>query len=76
VLPQLRRWYGLDVHAERPELLDRQVSLRASLDSSRQAIRGVETSTGLEFGYIGPNMVFKEPTGKKIKEPKGKKKKK
>ena len=36
------------------------MSLRASLDSSRQAIRGIEESTGLEFGYIGPNMVFKE----------------
>jgi ferric-dicitrate binding protein FerR (iron transport regulator) len=60
VLPQLRRWYGLTVMAPQDELLARPVSLRASLDSSRQAIRGIEESTGLEFGYIGPNMVFKE----------------
>jgi ferric-dicitrate binding protein FerR (iron transport regulator) len=64
VLPQLRRWYGLDIHAEQPTLLDRPVSFRASLDSSRQAIRGVESSTGLEFGYMGPNMVFRVPTKK------------
>jgi transmembrane sensor len=65
VLPQLRRWYGLDIHAEQPALLERPVSFRASLDSSRQAIRGVEQSTGLEFGYMGPNMVFRTPTAKK-----------
>jgi ferric-dicitrate binding protein FerR (iron transport regulator) len=62
VLPQLRRWYGLTIMAPQDELLARPVSLRASLDSSRQAIRGIEESTGLEFGYIGPNMVFREPT--------------
>jgi ferric-dicitrate binding protein FerR (iron transport regulator) len=67
VLPQLRRWYGLDIHAEQPTLLDRPVSFRASLDSSRQAIRGVEQSTGLEFGYMGPNMVFRTPAAKKAK---------
>ena len=60
VLPQLRRWYGLTVSVPHDALLDRPVSLRASLDSSRQAIRGIEESTGLEFGYIGPNMVFRE----------------
>jgi ferric-dicitrate binding protein FerR (iron transport regulator) len=65
VLPQLRRWYGLDIHAEQPAMLERPVSFRASLDSSRQAIRGVEQSTGLEFGYMGPNMVFRTPTAKK-----------
>ena len=62
VLPQLRRWYGLTILAPDDKLLARPVSMRASLDSSRQAIRGIEESTGLEFGYIGPNMVFKERT--------------
>jgi ferric-dicitrate binding protein FerR (iron transport regulator) len=64
VLPQLRRWYGLDIHADQPALLDRPVSFRASLDSSRQAIRGVERSAGVEFGYLGPNMVFRVPKKK------------
>lgn len=61
VLPQLRRWYGLTVNVPQSALLERPVTFRASLDSSRQAIRGIEESTGLEFGYIGPNMVFREP---------------
>jgi ferric-dicitrate binding protein FerR (iron transport regulator) len=60
VLLQLRRWYGLTVNVPQAALLDKPVTLRASLDSSRQAIHGIEESTGLEFGYIGPNMVFRE----------------
>ncbi len=68
VLPQLRRWYGLTVNVPTDNLLDRPVTMRASLDSSRQAIHAIEQSTGLEFGYIGQNMVFREPaaaSGKK-----------
>jgi ferric-dicitrate binding protein FerR (iron transport regulator) len=65
VLPQLRRWYSLTVSVPQESLLTRRVSLRASLDSSRQAIRGVEQSTGLEFGWVGQNMVFKEKGAKK-----------
>jgi ferric-dicitrate binding protein FerR (iron transport regulator) len=61
VLPQLKRWYNLDVKALDTSTLARTVTLRASLDSSRQAIRGVEKSTGLEFGYEGQAMVFREP---------------
>lgn len=64
VLPLMRRWYGLTVSVPQDTLLARPVTLRASLDSSRQAIRGIERSTGLEFGYIGPNMVFREPAAK------------
>jgi ferric-dicitrate binding protein FerR (iron transport regulator) len=60
VLPELKRWYGLTVLVPNTELLTRKVTLRASLDSSRQAIRGIEESTGLEFGYQGQNMVFHE----------------
>jgi transmembrane sensor len=72
VLPQLKRWYGLNVNVQQPPLLERPVTLIASLDSSRQAIRGVEQSTGLEFGYAGPNMVFREPAAKAKAAPKGK----
>jgi ferric-dicitrate binding protein FerR (iron transport regulator) len=68
VLPQLRRWYGLTVNVPQTALLERPVSFRASLDSSRQAIRGIEESTGLEFGYIGPNMVFREPAAAAAKK--------
>ena len=58
VLPELLRWYGLNITVPDATLLDRPVMMRASLDSTRQAIRGVEKSTGLQFGYVGQNMVF------------------
>lgn len=64
VLPQLKRWYNLDVKVPDSALLARRVTLRASLDSSRQAIRGVEQSTGLTFGYQGQTMVFEDKGGK------------
>ena len=60
VLPELKRWYNLDVMVPDSGLLVRRVSLRASLDSSRQAIRGVEQSTGLQFGYQGSQMIFED----------------
>jgi transmembrane sensor len=65
VLPLLRRWYSLTVTVPYDSLLTRKVSLRASLDSSRQAIRGIEQSTGLEFGWVGQNMVFQQKGTKK-----------
>ncbi len=72
VLPQLKRWYNLDVKVPDSTLLDRKVTFRASLDSSRQAIRGVEQSTGLTFGYRGQTMVFEAgptaPSGGKQKK--------
>lgn len=69
VLPQLKRWYGLNIMVQQPKLLERPVSMVVSLDSSRQAIRAVEQSTGLEFGYIGQNMVFREPAAKASAKP-------
>ena len=67
VLPQIKRWYGLNIMVQQPKLLERPVTMVVSLDSSRQAIRAVEASTGLEFGYVGQNMVFKEPDAKAAK---------
>ncbi|HEV2644335.1 MAG TPA: FecR domain-containing protein [Candidatus Elarobacter sp.] len=67
VLPLLRRWYGLDIKVQHAPLLSRPVTVRASLDSSRQAIRGIEQSTGLEFGYVDTTMVFREPAKKPVR---------
>ena len=63
VLPQLKRWYNLDVKVPDTAMLARHVTFRASLDSSREAIRGVERSTGLTFGYQGQTMVFEGGKG-------------
>jgi ferric-dicitrate binding protein FerR (iron transport regulator) len=64
VLNLMKRWYGLTILVQQPALMERKASFRASLDSTRQAIRGIEESTGLQFGYIGQNMAFHEPDKK------------
>ena len=58
-LAQMKRWYGYDIRVPQDSLLLRKVTIRASLDSGMQAIRLVEKSSGLEFGYAGQNMVFR-----------------
>jgi ferric-dicitrate binding protein FerR (iron transport regulator) len=62
VLDDFYRWYGLHIAVTPDSVLGRRVTLRASLDSTRLALRGVEQSTGLEFGYAGQNMVFHLPS--------------
>lgn len=59
-LAMMKRWYGYEIRVPKTALLDRKVTMRASLDSGMQAIRLVEESSGLEFGYAGQNMVFRE----------------
>jgi hypothetical protein len=54
----MKRWYGLTILVQQQPLLEKRVSFRASLDSTRQAIRGIEQSSGLQFGYVGQNMTF------------------
>ena len=58
ILPQLKRYYGLDVKVVDRALLDRQVFLRAALNSPREAITSVEKSAGVKFTYVGENMTF------------------
>ena len=59
-LAKMKRWYGYEIRVPNDSLLNRKVTMRASLDSGMQAIHLVEKSTGLEFGYAGQNMVFRE----------------
>lgn len=68
VLPQIKRWYGADILVKDLTLLNRKVTMHASLDSLLQAIHGVETSSGLAFGYVGPNMVFQKPGDTKLRK--------
>lgn len=58
VLPELKRWYGLDVRVPDASLRARTVSLNAPLDSSHQAVQQIERSAGVQFGYVGDTMVF------------------
>jgi len=65
VLPQLKRWYGLDIHVENATLLDRTVFVRAAINSPKEAITSVEQSGGLKFTYIGENMAFEDTVASK-----------
>lgn len=60
VLPQLKRWYGLDIHTPDQKLLARKVFVRAAINSPKEAITSVEQSGGLKFTYIGENMAFQD----------------
>ena len=46
VLNLMKRWYGLTILVPQPKLMERKASFRASLDSTRQAIRGIEATHG------------------------------
>ena len=67
-LDLMKRWYGLTILVPQQKLMERRVSFRASLDSTRQAIRGIEETSGLQFGYIGQNMAFMEKEGAEAKK--------
>ena len=67
-LALMKRWYGYEIRVPSPALLERKVTMRASLDSGLQAIRLVQESSGLEFGYAGENMVYRERGSAKTKK--------
>ena len=60
VLPQMKRWYGLNIAVPDPKLLDRDVFLHAAVNSPNEAIKSVEKSGGLKFTYVGENMAFQD----------------
>ena len=60
VLPQLKRWYGVDIKVLDLPLLDRPVSFQASLDSPKEAITGVEKSANVKFDYSDKTMIFRD----------------
>lgn len=58
VLTDMQRWYRTQIFAVDPDVLDRRISIRASLDSIRQAIAAIEREGNVQFGYINEKMVF------------------
>jgi ferric-dicitrate binding protein FerR (iron transport regulator) len=63
-LEDFERWYGLHIAAHNPALLERRVTMSASLDSVRRAIDHISSSSGLAFGYAGSNMILYDPANK------------
>jgi ferric-dicitrate binding protein FerR (iron transport regulator) len=70
VLPQLRRWYGLDIKVLDQPLLERMVTMQASLDSPKEAINGIQQSANVQFawGADGKTMLFKDAPAKAKKK--------
>jgi ferric-dicitrate binding protein FerR (iron transport regulator) len=66
-LTQIKRWYGFDIVVPKADLLERPITIRASLDSAMQAVAQVEGSGGLLFGYYGENMAFSDSADKKLR---------
>jgi transmembrane sensor len=60
LLPALRRWYDLNVATAAPALLDRRVTMRAPLGSSRAALAALDTSAGLSYEWQGRQLVLRD----------------
>ena len=59
-LAHLQRWYALGLVVRDSVILDRPVSINASLDSSRNAIAALEQSGQVKFGYEGRIRVLRD----------------
>ena len=66
-VPEINRWYAVDIKVPQVQLLDRKASVDASLDSLRVVIAQIASSADVEFGYESNVMVFrtKKEAGKK-----------
>lgn len=60
VIPALRRWYDLNVEPGSPVMLDRRVTLRAPLGSSRAVLAALDSGAGLTFEWQGRRMVLQD----------------
>jgi len=58
VVRELQRWYGLILFIKDKSLVDRPVTMSASLDSQGDALKALEKGGKLSFGY--------DPTGKNM----------
>ena len=59
-LQEMKRWYGIVIIPESMRLLDRKVTVNASLESSKEAIAGLEASGNLKFGWQDKTMVLRD----------------
>ncbi len=62
-LTQVKRWYGLSIFLRDSTLGSRKVTMKAPLESSRDAIAAIEQSAGVKFGYEGRVMVLRDTLG-------------
>ena len=63
VLPQLARWYALDLWVADSALLDRPVTLRAGLGSSGAVIKALEESAGVRVQNMNNRLYITDAPG-------------
>lgn len=61
-LAEIKKWYGTELFLEDTTFGSRVVSVSAPLTSTTDAIKAIETASGLMFGWEGQTMVLKEPS--------------
>jgi ferric-dicitrate binding protein FerR (iron transport regulator) len=64
ILPQLQRWYKVDVSVRDLSLLDRPATLRSNLDSGSVALAAVAKSAGLSITMDGGRTFLTDPAAK------------
>ncbi|MEO5569232.1 MAG: FecR domain-containing protein [Gemmatimonadaceae bacterium] len=64
ILPQLQRWYNIDVGVRDLSLLDKTATLRSSLDSGSVALAEVAKSSGLTVMTEGGRTILVNPVKK------------
>ena len=60
-LSEIKKWYNTELFLKDTVMGSRMVTISAPLTSSTDAIKAVESATGLAFGWEGKTMVLKEP---------------
>ncbi|HEX6058318.1 MAG TPA: DUF4974 domain-containing protein, partial [Gemmatimonadaceae bacterium] len=63
VLPQIARWYALDLWVADSALLDRPVALRAGLGSSGEVIRALEESANVRIRNVDRRLFITDAPG-------------
>lgn len=67
IIPQLQRWYNIEVGVRDLALLEKKATVRASLDSGSVALAEVAKSTGLTLTKDGTRNVLIDPAAAKKK---------
>jgi len=68
VVAALSRWFNSDVKVPDAPLLDRPTTLDVPLDSNMLAIKQVEQSANVKFGYEGQNKVLRDAPKGAVKQ--------
>lgn len=61
-LSEIKKWYGTELFLKDTTWGTRVISVTAPLGSTTDAIKAIETASGLVFGWEGQTMVLKEPS--------------